>query len=167
MQLITSQQPVRMEKGGSRHTRPRYYMMIEWSEAATHLKVAGTMMGVELDGPRSVQLFKTDGTMFSFPILTGEAGVYQDDKGFYFYPPETFGLSPNDRCYAIWLNAIKPQNKVYQVLCAHAAASGWNIRKEGKIYRVHDGKVEKTFFTVPEIMMHAQGVFTVDVTLFR
>jgi hypothetical protein len=48
------------------------------------MRVAGQVLEVELtSGPYPMaQLFK-DGAEYSFPVTTGEAGVYQDSEGFY------------------------------------------------------------------------------------
>jgi hypothetical protein len=36
----------------------------------------------------SAQLYRLDGTPFSSPITTGEAGLLTDDEGFYIRPME-------------------------------------------------------------------------------
>lgn len=64
-----------------------------YSEVCMHMQVAGTMMPFLLMPSESwgacVQLFRDepDGgvSMFSSPIMTGEAGIFKDDQGYYYY----------------------------------------------------------------------------------
>lgn len=56
-----------------------------YSEVCMHLGVAGQKLEFQLLTNRSVQLFREDGSFLSFPILPGEAGLYQDDTGFYYH----------------------------------------------------------------------------------
>jgi hypothetical protein len=55
------------------------------SEVCMHMRVAGKTMGCELVGPRPmVQLFDIESQRpFSAPILTGEAGIYEENGEFY------------------------------------------------------------------------------------
>ena len=64
------------------------------SEVCMHMKVAGKVMDFVLLYPDvengrilapAVQLLK-DGHPFSGPITHGEAGIYEDASGFYYYP---------------------------------------------------------------------------------
>jgi hypothetical protein len=60
-----------------------------FSEVCCHMNVAGTEMLAELVTEQGgtypmVQLYSLDGEMFSFPITTGEAGVYHASDGSYF-----------------------------------------------------------------------------------
>lgn len=67
----------------------QFQTVLPYSEVCMHMQVAGTTMTVVVVGPvemPAVQLYK-DGRPFSFPITTGEAGVFRDDYGFYFYDP--------------------------------------------------------------------------------
>ena len=63
-----------------------------YSEVCMSMKVAGRPIVVELierkggSGYRYVAQLWRDYREFSSPILTGEAGLYQDDKGIYAYP---------------------------------------------------------------------------------
>lgn len=60
---------------------------LPYSEVCMHMRVAGTTMTVVVVGPMeqpAAQLHK-DGRPFSFPVTLGEAGVYRDDFGFYYY----------------------------------------------------------------------------------
>jgi hypothetical protein len=60
-----------------------------YSEVCMHMKVSGKVMEFELISERSVQLYREDGTMFSFPITYGEAGVFRSDEGYYYYPDDS------------------------------------------------------------------------------
>lgn len=64
---------------------------LPWSEVCAHMRVADTVMTVQLttgDYPMA-QLIKADGQPFSFPIGTGEAGIYGNRRdGFYAYPAD-------------------------------------------------------------------------------
>lgn len=60
---------------------------LPYSEVCMHMRVAGTTMTVVVVGPVEqavAQLYK-DGRPFSFPITLGEAGVFRDEFGFYYY----------------------------------------------------------------------------------
>lgn len=56
------------------------------SEVCMHMRVAGKRLKFFLKEGEypSVQLFNGDHP-FSSPILTGEAGLYRDEGGFYYY----------------------------------------------------------------------------------
>lgn len=77
----------------------RYLTFMPHSEVCMHMRVAGRLMAVELlhrvavegDVARTfymAQLYGLDGTPFSAPITTGEAGLLHDDRGFYIRPME-------------------------------------------------------------------------------
>jgi hypothetical protein len=75
--------------GAKTYIRPGETLQLElpYSEVCMHMKVAGLVMTVLLtlgDFPMA-QLIK-DGRPFSFPIGTGEAGLFQDAGGYYGYP---------------------------------------------------------------------------------
>jgi hypothetical protein len=62
---------------------------LPYSEVCIHMQVAGKPMNVQLlyEGRSPMaQLFKDDGSRFSFPILLGEAGIYTDDAGHHYLP---------------------------------------------------------------------------------
>ena len=64
------------------------------SEAAIHLRVAGREMDfLVVPGAwgAAVQLLNADGTEYSFPILTGEAGLFRKEDGTYYYYPNDHG----------------------------------------------------------------------------
>ena len=61
-------------------------MQVGYSEAACYMGVAGHRMLVELLDCRMVQLYSLDGRVFSSPILSSEAGFYQEGDRFYCYP---------------------------------------------------------------------------------
>lgn len=63
------------------------------SEVCASMRVVGHRMRFQLTESQHpmVQLFRLDGTPFSFPITTGEAGVYsrRDEQGkwsYYYHP---------------------------------------------------------------------------------
>jgi len=59
------------------------------SEVCMHMRVAGRVMDVRMTEGRypMAQLLNPDGSEFSAPILTAEAGIYGDvERGFYCYP---------------------------------------------------------------------------------
>lgn len=72
--------------------RGRKYL--PYSEVCMHMRVSGTVMDFEVVSPRSVQLYRLDGTPFSFPITYGEAGLFVDGDGFYYYPDDS--KNPSD-----------------------------------------------------------------------
>ena len=65
-------------------------MEIAHSEVCMHMQVAGSIMKVHLQGELRpcAQLLRLDGTEFSAPITTGEAGFYYEDGRYYCYPVE-------------------------------------------------------------------------------
>lgn len=60
-----------------------------YSEVCMHMQVAGKVMEFVAVSTRSVQLYREDGTMFSFPITNGEAGLFPDGDHFYYYPDDS------------------------------------------------------------------------------
>lgn len=60
--------------------------VMPYSEVCMHMKVAGRKMLFQIVSERAVQLFSSPMQPFSFPILLGEAGVFEDEKGMYYYP---------------------------------------------------------------------------------
>jgi hypothetical protein len=65
-----------------RTVRPGDRVRIElpYSEVCMHMRVAGRVMDVRMTDGRypMAQLLNSDGSEFSFPITTGEAGIYGD-----------------------------------------------------------------------------------------
>lgn len=54
----------------------RVKVELPYTEVCMHLGVDGQVREIEILS-RGVQIYNEDGTKFSFPILHGEAGVYQ------------------------------------------------------------------------------------------
>jgi hypothetical protein len=70
----------------------KYAAEMPYSEVCMHMRVAGRVLYFELPNTdsRTVQLFQeASGVYFPFsaPILLGEAGIYTDESGHYFYRP--------------------------------------------------------------------------------
>lgn len=61
---------------------------VPYSEVCMHMRVAGTVMMVELLPAGLAQLYRTDGTKFSFPVTAGEAGLYRNAEGQWYGYPE-------------------------------------------------------------------------------
>lgn len=60
-----------------------------YSEVCIHMRIAGKIMGFKIVSKTSVQLFDSEGKVFSFPIGTGEAGFFNGiDGSFYYYLPK-------------------------------------------------------------------------------
>jgi hypothetical protein len=74
----------------------RYAAEMPHSEVCVHMRIAGKLFYFEWYGGRAVQLFgaASGDCPFSAPILTGEAGIYEDAGGHYFYPPVTVEPEP-------------------------------------------------------------------------
>ena len=67
----------------------RVRLELPYSEVCMHMRVAGRVMDVRMTEGRypMAQLLNADSSEFSFPITTGEAGIFGDvDRGFYCYP---------------------------------------------------------------------------------
>lgn len=61
--------------------------IMPYSEVCMHMKIAGKRMRVQLlPNGRSVQLYSSNGKPSSFPITTGEAGIFEENGNFYCYP---------------------------------------------------------------------------------
>lgn len=59
---------------------------LPYSEVCMHMGVAGQVMQVRLTpGPHPMAQLIRDGRPFSFPVTTGEAGIYRDANGYYAY----------------------------------------------------------------------------------
>ena len=69
------------------HPGERGRKLMPHSEVCCHMRVAGKEMNFELLDKEypSVQLFRDNGDYFSGPITYGEAGIFRDDNGFYYY----------------------------------------------------------------------------------
>lgn len=57
-------------------------LVMPYSEVCMHLQVAGTKRTVRvLEG--AVQILNADGSKFSLPVTSGEAGLHSDAGGYY------------------------------------------------------------------------------------
>lgn len=56
-----------------------------YSEVMMHMRIAGQVWRFRLLASGMVQVQHTDDRHFSFPVTAGEAGVYRDGDGTYFY----------------------------------------------------------------------------------
>jgi|GEM_PF-3436024 len=69
----------------------RWTAIMPYSEVCMHMRIAGAKMLCEFAGEASnpmIQLYTVDGRVFSSPVTTGEAGVYDSrnsTKGYGFY----------------------------------------------------------------------------------
>src|SRR5881409_1776694 len=70
-------------------------VLIGYSEAACHLRVAGQVRPVKLFEDGMAQIHNLDGSILSFPVTAGEAGIYRDATGFYHYTDETMTAHAN------------------------------------------------------------------------
>lgn len=59
-------------------------LRLPYSEVCMHMRVAGQVAIVRLDGPNSAQILLPDGRPFSAPITPGEAGLYRDSLGSHY-----------------------------------------------------------------------------------
>jgi hypothetical protein len=66
----------------------RVLKRMPWSEVCMHMNIADKMMVVEPQANGMAKLMDSFGNPFSAPITCGEAGLYFDENGFYFYPEE-------------------------------------------------------------------------------
>lgn len=81
LHLVTDREAIRLQPGGEGVKR------MPASEVCLHMRAFGRTMAFRLtdtDYPM-VQLYEEGGRPFSFPILPGEAGIYRDGEGFYYY----------------------------------------------------------------------------------
>jgi hypothetical protein len=84
MWQLLFREPIRINAGESA------LVLMPYSEVCCHMKVAGEILLIRLEYSGQVQLYDWDDVRqryveFSMPILLGEAGVFQDEKGFYTY----------------------------------------------------------------------------------
>ena len=79
--------------GTQTYLKPGQHVSIRlpWSEVCMHMRVADTVMDVELtEGPYPMAQLWKDGRRFSFPVTCGEAGIYRQHDGlFYAYAEAT------------------------------------------------------------------------------
>lgn len=69
----------------------RYHVRMPYSEVCMHMRIAGTIMEVELvpiNEYRAMAQLYQDGRAFSFPILASEAGILRDRQGWHARPVE-------------------------------------------------------------------------------
>lgn len=65
------------------HVGERGRKCMPYSEVCMYMRIAGKEMDFEVVSQHAVQLYR-DGKPFSMPILTGEAGLFHTDDGFYY-----------------------------------------------------------------------------------
>lgn len=60
---------------------------LPYSEVCMHMQVSGKRMAVRLENGTTcmAQLLNDDGSNFSMAVTPGEAGLYHDAAGYYFY----------------------------------------------------------------------------------
>jgi len=65
----------------------RVRLLLPHSEVCIHMRVAGRVMTVEVTTGEypTAQLLNDDGSRFSFPILTAEAGIFSSAGSLYCY----------------------------------------------------------------------------------
>ncbi len=61
--------------------------VMPFSEVCCHMKIQAQLMRIVLLPSGMVQLYRMDRTLFSSPITSGEAGVYQNHHGEYWINP--------------------------------------------------------------------------------
>lgn len=127
---MADRKPVYVEKG------KRYFGFMPASEACMHMRISGKCMMFEIVGDQypMVQLLRADGSMFSFPITTGEAGIYRDNRGMYYYPPLTYGTDVDEAAYGAALQILEVQDyfdtfDYYSALVAMAVKAGWTFKR--------------------------------------
>lgn len=71
----------------------RGHKVMPHSEVCMHMRIAGKTMDFELLNKQwpGVQLYDSKGGYFSSSITTGEAGLYRDEEGYYYYPNDHGG----------------------------------------------------------------------------
>jgi hypothetical protein len=77
-----------MAASNKRYVRPGedVTVMLPHSEVCLSMRVADRIARVRLEpSGRSAQIMFRDGRPFSFPVLRGEAGLYEDENGVYGY----------------------------------------------------------------------------------
>lgn len=60
-----------------------------YSEVCMFMKISGTNMVVEPQANGMAKVLNSFGQPYCPPITCGEAGLYSDENGFYYYPDET------------------------------------------------------------------------------
>jgi hypothetical protein len=128
---------------------------LPYSEVCMHMGVAGSVMTVLLtvgDFPMA-QLIR-DGRPFSFPIGTGEAGLYSDEGGYYGYP------APDPRTAETWTDETDAEAAVFfptlpereirrrQDLCKQQMRLAWEQRNEqasANLQRMSDALTREMF----------------------
>jgi len=62
------------------------------SGVCLHMRIAGKELDFEVRDSGMVQLYREDGSPLSFPVTSGEAGLFRDTTDnafeFYYYPKE-------------------------------------------------------------------------------
>lgn len=108
-----------------------YYGFMPCSEVCMHMRIAGRCMMFEIVGQDHpmVQLHRADGSHFSFPITTGEAGVYRDAQGLYFHPPETYGTDVDEVKFgkALQVLELTDDHQYPLALVAMAVRQDWTF----------------------------------------
>ncbi len=82
MNYETDTQPTKVEPG------KKYRVLMPYSEVCMFMQIADKPMLIEMINEKYpvIQLYKEDGSIYSFPITTGEAGVYYNSEdGYYTY----------------------------------------------------------------------------------
>lgn len=92
MTNITEHTPLSIQPGETGNVQ------IVYSEAACHLRVAGKCLPVTLLDHRMAQIHNEDGSKYSFPVTAGEAGIYWNASGHYYYTDPTSPLN-NDEVF--------------------------------------------------------------------
>ena len=85
---------------------------LPYSEVACHMRVAGRVFAVQLTatGHPAAQILTGDGQLYSFPVTTGEAGLYTDAHGTYVRTADVYcgncgwraAACPDWRCVIDW-----------------------------------------------------------------
>lgn len=67
------------------------------SEVCIHMRVTDKYMDFVVVSDRAVQLYNDDGTPFSSPILTSEAGLFSESEGCFYYYPHGYDTPCDER----------------------------------------------------------------------
>lgn len=97
------------------------------SEVCMSMRVAGKAMGWKIIDERMVQLYDAKGEEFSAPVLLGEAGFYQDEKGIYRNDCEQDATHGPDVI-------VRNCGSIFQFIPITPAARTWideNVQNEG------------------------------------
>ncbi len=83
MQQYNHDKPTRLLPG------MRVTLLLPYSEVCMHMRVSDHLAEAQLTDSQwpGIQLYDQQGRQWGGSITTGEAGVYRDDEGYYFYPP--------------------------------------------------------------------------------